>query len=107
MLDNKKGVHLDGSSIGTVSRLERVEGPTGRRVRPEAERARIIAQSLLPGGRRCRRWRANMGRRAGRFTTDADVFGRVAPCLARFSDDGFAPLVVEEPLKERRVPVVA
>ncbi len=48
-MDGKKDVHLDGSPIGTVSRLEVIEGPTGRRVRSEAERARIVAESLLPG----------------------------------------------------------
>ena len=41
VLDGKKDVHLDGSPIGTVSRLEVIEGPTGRRVRSEAERARM------------------------------------------------------------------
>src|SRR5438067_12401437 len=48
-LDSKKDVHLDGSSVGPVSRLEVLEGPSGRRVRSEAERARIVAESLLPG----------------------------------------------------------
>ena len=48
-LDGKKDVHLDGSSVGAVSRLEVLEGPTGRRVRSEAERARIAAESLVPG----------------------------------------------------------
>jgi transposase len=48
MLDGKKGVHLDGSSTGTVGWLEVLEGTTGRRVRSEAERARIVAKSLLP-----------------------------------------------------------
>ena len=40
-LDGKKDVHLDGSSVRPVSRLEVLEGPSGRRVRSEAERARI------------------------------------------------------------------
>ncbi|MHC2279069.1 transposase-like protein [Bradyrhizobium diazoefficiens] len=48
-LDSKKDVHLDGSTTGSVSRLEILEGPSGRRVRSEAERARIVAESLLPG----------------------------------------------------------
>jgi len=48
-LDSKKDVHLDGSSAGSVSRLEVLEGPSGRRVRSETERARIVAESLLPG----------------------------------------------------------
>lgn len=45
----KVGVHLDGSSGGEVSRLEVIEGPTGRRRRMKAERARIAAESLVPG----------------------------------------------------------
>lgn len=45
----KVGVHLDGSSGGGVSRLEVIEGPTGRRRRTKAERARIAAESLVPG----------------------------------------------------------
>ncbi|WP_426411729.1 transposase [Bradyrhizobium ganzhouense] len=48
-LDSKKDVHLDGSPVGPVSRLEVLEGASGRRVRSEAERARIVAESLLPG----------------------------------------------------------
>lgn len=43
------GVHLDGSSRGGVSRLELIEGPSGRRRRTKAERARIAAESLVPG----------------------------------------------------------
>ncbi len=47
--DVKVGVHLDGSTVGGVSRLEVIEGPTGRRWRTKAERARITAESLVPG----------------------------------------------------------
>jgi transposase len=43
------GVHLDGSTDGGVSRLEVIEGPSGRRQRTKAERARIAAESLMPG----------------------------------------------------------
>jgi transposase len=43
------GVHLDGPKEGRVSRLELIEGPTGRRRRTKAERARIAAESLVPG----------------------------------------------------------
>lgn len=52
-LDSKKGVSLDGSPVGSVSRLEVLEGPSGRRVRSEAERARIVAESATwcPGVR--------------------------------------------------------
>lgn len=47
--DGKAGVHLDGSVGVGVSRLEVIEGPSGRRRRTKAERARIAAESLMPG----------------------------------------------------------
>lgn len=47
--DGKVGVHLDSSRGGGVSRLEVIEGPSGRRLRTKAERARIAAESLVPG----------------------------------------------------------
>ncbi len=43
------GVHLDGSTVVGVSRLEVIEGPSGRRRRNKAERARIAAESMMPG----------------------------------------------------------
>ncbi len=46
-LDSKKDVHLAGSSVGPVSRLEVLEGPSGRRVRSEAERSRIVETALV------------------------------------------------------------
>ncbi|MER8537610.1 IS66 family insertion sequence element accessory protein TnpB [Mesorhizobium sp. M1005] len=47
-------VDLDVPTAGYAGRLEVLEGPTGRRVRSEAEKARIAAESLMPGvqGRR-------------------------------------------------------
>lgn len=42
-------VHLDVSTIGYGGRLEVLEGPTGRRTRSVAEKARIAAESLMPG----------------------------------------------------------
>lgn len=45
----KMGVHLDGSRGIGVSRLEVIEGPSGRRQRTKVERARIAAESMLPG----------------------------------------------------------
>lgn len=47
--DGKMGVQLDGSLGVGVSRLEVIEGPSGRRRRSKAERARIAAESLVPG----------------------------------------------------------
>jgi transposase len=49
--DGKMGVHLDGSIGVGVSRLEVIEGPSGRRRRTKAERARIAAESLMPGAK--------------------------------------------------------
>jgi transposase len=43
------GVHLVGSMGVGVSRLEVIEGPSGRRRRTKAERARIAAESMMPG----------------------------------------------------------
>lgn len=48
-IDGKMGVHLDGSIDGGVSRLEVIEGPSGRRRRTKGERARIAVESLMPG----------------------------------------------------------
>ena len=43
------GVQVDGSMSVGVSRLEVIEGPSGRRRRTKAERARIAAESMMPG----------------------------------------------------------
>lgn len=48
-VDGKMGVHSDGSTCVGVSRLEVIEGPSGRRRRTKAERARIAAESMMPG----------------------------------------------------------
>ena len=48
-IDGKMGAHLGGSRDVRVSRLEVIEGPSGRRLRTEAERARIAAESMMPG----------------------------------------------------------
>ena len=105
-LDGKKDVHLDGSSVGSVSRLEVLEGPSGRRVRSEAERARIAAESLLPGAQvsevarkhGATRWQVYDWRRRFRQR------GELPSCEA--SQPPFAPLVVEGPLQERDFPAV-
>jgi transposase len=44
-------VSLDGSTEGFAGRLEILEGRSGRRLRSEAERARIAAESLVSGVR--------------------------------------------------------
>lgn len=48
-LDGKMGVHLDGSTGSGFSRLDVIEGPSGRQQRTKAERARIAAESMMPG----------------------------------------------------------
>ncbi|HET7413063.1 MAG TPA: transposase [Pararhizobium sp.] len=105
-LDSKKDVHLDGSSAGSVSRLEVLEGPSGRRMRSEAERARIVAESLLPGvqvsevARKhgATRWQIYDWRRRFRQR------GMLPPCEA--SPPTFAPLVVERALEELPAPAI-
>ena len=105
-LDSKKDVHLDGLSVGSVSRLEILEGPSGRRVRSEAERVRIAAESLLPGAQvsevarkyGATRWQIYDWRRRFRQR------GMLPPCEA--SPPTFAPLVVERALEERQVPAI-
>jgi transposase len=105
-LDSKKDVRLDGSSVGPVSRLEVLEGPSGRRVRSEAERARIVAESLLPGAQvsevarkhGATRWQIYDWRRRFRQR------GMLAPCEA--SQSTFAPVVVESALEEGHVPAI-
>lgn len=47
--DGKMDVHLDVPTAGYAGRVEVLDGSTGRRVRSEAERARIAAESLMPG----------------------------------------------------------
>lgn len=103
-LDGKKGVHLGASSVGPVSRLEVLEGPTGRRVRSQAERARIVAESLLPGAHvsevarkhGATRWQIYDWRR--RLRQRGDLTPRESSAAS------FAPLVVGAPLEERHVP---
>lgn len=105
-LDSKKDVHLDGPSAGSVSRLEVLEGPSGRRVRSEAERARIVAESLLPGAQvsevarkhGATRWQIYDWRRRFRQR------GMLPPCET--SPPTFAPLVVDRALEERQAPAI-
>ena len=47
--DGKMDVQLDVSKASRVSRLEVIEGPTGRRNRSAVEKAKIAAESLMPG----------------------------------------------------------
>ena len=47
--DGKMDVQLDVSKASRVSRLEVIEGPTGRRNCSAAEKAKIATESLVPG----------------------------------------------------------
>ena len=47
--EGKMDVHLDVPTTGYAGRLEVLEGPTGGRVRSEADKAWIAAESLMPG----------------------------------------------------------
>lgn len=96
--DGKMDVHLDVSNGGYAGRLEVIEGPTGRRRRSDEEKARIVAESLLPGVRVAEvarrhgitRWQVYDWRkrlRAGRLVLPESVA----------SAPGFAALVVEDP----------
>jgi transposase len=99
--DGKMDVHLDVSTAGYAGRLEVLEGPTGRRVRSEADRARIAAESLMPGvqvaavARKhgATRWQVYDWRRRLRQ-------GQLA--LPESTAPMFAPLMVEEPSAPQR-----
>jgi len=43
--------HLLGEPLGNTSRLEVLEGPTGRRTWPDEVKGRIVAESFEPGAR--------------------------------------------------------
>jgi transposase len=95
--DGKMGVHLDVSRDGYGGRLEVIEGPTGRRRRSDAEKARIVAESLAPGVKV-----ADVARRHG--TTRWQVYdwrrrareGRLALPVETPPSAAFAAVVVEE-----------
>ena len=96
--DDKMGVPLDVLIEGYAGRLEVIEGPTGRRQRSDREKARIAAESLMPGVRV-----SDVARKHG--TTRWQVYdwrkrlraGRLALPEGVASEPGFAALVIEEP----------
>ena len=97
--DGKMGVHLDVPINGFVGRLEVIEGPTGRRQRTEAEKARIVAESLMPDVRV-----ADLARKYG--ATRWQIYDwrkrlrreqrRLAPPESIASVPAFATVVVDE-----------
>ena len=101
--DVKMDVQLDVSKEGYAGRLDVIAGPTGRRRRTEAERARIAAESLVPGAiiseiaqrYGLTRWQVYDWRRrlrAGRMTLPNESLPSPA----------FVPLVVEDELQPGR-----
>jgi len=96
--DGKMDVQMDVSREGFAGRLDVIEGPTGRRVRSDEEKARIVAESLMPRVRV-----ADVARRHG--ATRWQVYewrrrvrnGRLALPESGISAPAFAALVVEEP----------
>jgi transposase len=97
--DGKMGVHLDVPINGFAGRLDVIEGPTGRRQRTEAEKARIVAESLMPNVRV-----ADLARKYG--ATRWQIYDwrkrlrreqrRLAPPEAVASAPPFAAVVVDE-----------
>lgn len=93
--DGKMDVYLDVPTTGYAGRLEVLEGPTGRQMRSQADRARIAAESLIPGVQVAAvarkhgvtRWQVYDWRRRLRQ-------GRLA--LPESMAPMFAPLMVEE-----------
>ena len=89
---------LDGSTDGYAGRIEVLEGRSGRRLRSEAERARVAAESLVPGVKV-----ADVARRHG--VTRWQVYdwrrklrsGALAVPAEAMQEPMFAALVVEHP----------
>ena len=105
-LDGKMDGSIDGSSDGYFGRIEVLEGRTGRRMRSEAERARIAAESLAPGAKVAdvarrhdvTRWQVYDWRRkltSGKLTLPADAMEKPM----------FAALLVEKVTPDPAAPV--
>lgn len=95
--DVKMDVQLDVSQEGYAGRLDVIAGSTGRQHRTDVEKARIAAESLVPGAvvadiaRRhgATRWQIYDWRRrfrSGRLTATADIIASPA----------FVPLAVDD-----------
>ena len=88
--------YLDGSTAGYAGRIEVIEGRTGRRYRSEAERARIAAESLVPGAKV-----VDVARRHGATRWQVYdwrkklVAGQLAVPAEAMTEPAFAALVVE------------
>ncbi|MGY3146509.1 transposase [Bradyrhizobium sp. USDA 3397] len=89
-----------------MSRLEVLEGPSGRRVRSEAERARIVDESLLPGAQVSEAARKHGATRWQIYDWRRRFRQRGMLPLCEAMQPTFAPLVVEGALEERQVPAI-
>ena len=95
--DGKMDAHLDVPINGFAGRLEVIAGPTGRRQRSQADKARIVAESLLPGVRVAEvarrhdvtRWQVYDWRKQFRS-------GRLALPESVTSEPAFATVMVED-----------
>jgi transposase len=103
--DVKMDAHLDVPANGFAGRLEVIEGPTGRRQRSQGDKARIVAESLLPGVRV-----ADVARRHG--VTRWQVYdwrkqfrsGRLALPESAASEPAFAAVMVEDAPEQKAAP---
>ena len=102
--DGKIDVQFDVSNVGYAGRLDVLEGPTGRRVRAAGEKARIAAESLVPGAQV-----AEIARKYG--VTCWQVYDwrrRLQRGQLTFPENKaamFAPLMVEESSMQERAAV--
>jgi transposase len=85
-----------------VSRLEILEGPTGRRKWPDEVKARIVAETLAPGARVC-----EVALRHGVAPQYLTTWRRLARkgrlVLPADGSAAFVPLVLGDPLERRSV----
>lgn len=80
-LNGKNDTHLGSSSVGSgaVSRLEVLEGPSGRACVQRPSGLAIVAKSLLPGAQLAEVVQKR-GRRAGKFTIGDDASDSAPNC---------------------------
>ena len=86
--------HSVETNAGRVSRLEVLEGPTGRRKWPDEVKARIVAETLVPGARV-----VEVARRHGvaaQYLTTWRRLARAGHLVLSCDNPNFAALVVEE-----------
>jgi transposase len=103
-LDVAMDGYLDGSTDGFSGRIDVIEG-RGRRLRSEEERARIAAESMMPGAKV-----ADVARRHG--VTRWQVYdwrrklstGQLAVPASAMSEAPFAALIVETALQPVTAP---